>query len=298
MQSVFTIIDDLTREETAPSVAAAFPYRGNLYDLNAVPERLCPWHWHNEVELFYIPNGAIEYHLPGRSCVFRTGDVGFVNANVLHMTTPLAQEPCLQQEHIFLPRLVGGLPGDAIETKYVAPLVRNAAADLIRIPGSDPAAPALRKEMDRAFAAFTEREPGYELRIRGLMSELWLQIAARVPGAAPAPAGGDTSRIKAMLQYIEAHFAEPITLAEIASAARIGAREASRCFRRQLDTTAFEYLLTLRIDRACELLRGSDLAVTEVATRCGFSSSSYFSKVFRERMGATPREYRRARAER
>lgn len=291
-----TVIDSATLEETAPGVTAAFPYRSVVYDLLGEQGRLCPWHWHNEVELFYMPRGALSYHLPGYSCDFYEGDVGFINANVLHMTTPLGPPPCQQQEAIFLPRLVSGVHGSAIEVNYVTPLLKNAAADLIRVPADDPEAPRLRELMDQAQSAYEEQAFGYELRVRNCMSELWLRVAKRAPAFTAVPTGGDASRIKAMLRFIDDHFAEPLTLREIAASAQIGPREASRCFRRQLSLTAFEYLQNLRLDRACEYLRGGSLPITEIALRCGFSSASYFSKVFREHMNATPKGYRRAQA--
>ena len=297
MPYAVTIINSATREETAPEITAAFPYRSGVWKMDTAPEQLCPWHWHNEVEIFFMVRGALTYHLPGRSCVFYEGDVGFVNANVLHMTVALDPPPCHQQEHIFLPRLLGGMPGDIIEAKYVTPLLKNAAADLIRIPADAPEAPAMRELMVRAQEASNGMEPGYEIRVRNLMSELWLRIAEHAPVFAATPTGGDASRIKAMLRFIDDHFAEPLTLEEIAASAQIGSREASRCFRRQLNLTAFEYLQNLRLDRACELLRGGDLAVTQIALNCGFASASYFSKVFRERMNTTPKEYRRGQRE-
>lgn len=294
MQNMIGVIDARTREETAPFVQASFPYRTEICDLNALPGRLCPWYWHNEVELFFMREGALTYHLPGRTCDFFQGDIGFINANVLHMTTALGTEACLQQEHIFLPRLVGGQPGDAIEDKYIAPLVGNCAAELIRIDANDPASPEMRAIMNRAFDAFYAKKPGFEMHIRNCLSELWLMVSDFSLAYARVPSGGDTSRIKAMLRYIEEHFAEPLTLDEISRAAQIGTREASRCFRRQLGMTAFEYVLGFRIDRASELLRESNRPITEIASRCGFTTASYFTKVFRERMGAVPRAYRLA----
>lgn len=286
-----TIVNAFTREETAPDVAAAFPYRAVLYNLS---EGQVQWHWHNEVELFYMPSGALTYHLPGRTCAFYEGDIGFVNADVLHRTTALTEEVSIQHEHIFLPRLLGGLPGDAIQTKYIDPLLQNHAVELIRIPADDPAAPELREWMDRALNAYASQEPGYEMRVRSCLCVPWLEIVRRAETHVPEPVSAETVRIKAMLQYIAAHFSESVTLDEIAAAAHISAREGSRCFKRQLNTTVFEYLLDYRVDRACEMLRGGRTPITEIADRCGFSSPSYFGKVFRERMGMPPREYRNA----
>ena len=292
-----TVINDRTLEETAPSVNTSFPYRTDIDDLSTEPGGVFPWHWHSEVEIFYMQEGSLSYRIPGKECLFEPGDIGFINTNVPHLTIGVGPPPCLQQEHIFLSRLVGGQPGDAIEETYVLPLLRNTAADLIRIPADDPAAAFLREQMDRAFSLFYGSEPGREIRIRTCMSEVWLEIARRAAAFVPVPNQGDSQRIKAMLQYIDRHFDEAVRLPDIAAAAQVGVREASRVFQRQLNMTAFEYLLDLRVNRACSMLRSSTLSVTEIATRCGFSSPSYFGKIFRERMKMSPSDYRKRIAE-
>lgn len=295
MIEIKTSIDDVTLEETSESVEAAFPYRGNRDTLGPAACSLCPWHWHNEVELFYIESGALRYSLPGLTRDFHAGDVGFVNANVLHMTRYLGDQPCLQQEHIFLPRLVGGASGSAIERRYVQPLLLNREAELIYIPADHPQAEALRERMDAAYDAFQRQSPGYEIAVRDQMSALWLALLALAPETRSNRSGVDDARLKAMLRFIDQNYAERLTLADIAAAASVGPREAARCFRRALNLSPIEYLLSYRVDKAGELLRATDRSVTDISLSCGFASVSYFGKLFREKLGVSPSEYRRAR---
>lgn len=298
MEQIRTIIDGRTGEETAPQVESGFPYRADIDVVSAHPGGLFPWHWHGDVELFYLQSGRLEYHLPGGTTAFCPGDVGFVNAGVPHMTRAVGPEECRLQEHIFLPELVAGAPGGDIERKYVAPLLKNRAADLIVVPAGDPGGAALRARMDEAFAAYRGKGAGFELVVRDCMSRAWLALTDRAPE--PASAAGradDRERIRAMLRFIEANYDRPVTLAEIAAAANVGAREADRCFRRQMDASPFEYLLDYRLERARRLLLNTNLPVTEAGLRCGFPSTSYFGKRFREKTGLSPSEYRRRAAE-
>ncbi len=297
MRIIETSIDARTREETSPDVAAAFPYRANLCDLADYAENLCPWHWHNEVELFYMQDGSLTYHLPGGTQAFHPGDIGFLNAGVLHMTSPLNGRHCGQQEHIFLPQLIGGAPGSAIEREYVRPLVGNALAELLVIPADDPDAPQMRAWMDAAYRAYQAQSFGHELVIRGCMDRLWLALLRRVPKAAFGRESADGARVKAMLRFIEINYVQPVALQDIAAAANISPRECTRCFRRQLGQTAFEYLLNYRVDRACALLRNTDAPVSQVALDCGFASASYFCKLFRQRLGLSPGAFRRGAAD-
>lgn len=295
MQTVMTLIDKNTGEETAPQVESAFPYRAGIDVVSTYPGRRFPWHWHGDVELFCLRSGRLEYVLPGGSTAFHAGDVGFVNAGVPHMTRAVGAEECRLQEHIFLPELVGGAPGSRIERHYVEPLLRNGSADILRVPADAPAAGMLRALLDRAFAAFRARGEGYEIEIRECMSRAWLALLREAPPPADRRRDAGRERVKAMLRFIEANCDQPISLGDIAAAANVGCREANRCFRRQLDMTPFEYLLDCRLRLACRLLRDTGLPVTQVGLRSGFSSCSYFGKLFRERFGCAPSAYRAKR---
>ena len=100
------------------------------------------------------------------------------------------------------------------------------------------------------------------------------------------------SRIRTMLSYIAVHYAEPITLNQIAQAVYISPRECLRTFRRALNTTPVEYLTTVRVARARELLWHTRQSVSEIGVACGFNSGSYFGKVFRRYTGCSPLAFR------
>ena len=239
-----------------------------------------------------MEEGSLIYHLPGRDYVFHKGDVGFINTQVLHSTSAYGQPPSIQQEHIFLPNLVASKSGSAIETRYIEPLLKNPQADLIRVPAEHERAERMRAFMRLAFAAYEGRQAGFEIVIRNRMSELWFEMSQVAPEAPNNPRQDDTDRIKAMLRYITDNYMKRVSLDQIAAAAQISAREGTRCFKRQMNTTPVDYLLNYRIDRACALLRDSTLSITDIGINCGFSSPSYFGKVFREKLNQSPREYR------
>lgn len=96
-----------------------------------------------------------------------------------------------------------------------------------------------------------------------------------------------------MLQYIQAAYAEPLTLAEIAKAADLSERECLRCFHRMIGDSPVQYLLKYRLMQSAELLRTQPAAgIAEISAACGFDSPSYFSRQFRRFYQCTPREYR------
>lgn len=283
-----------TLEERVWNVTPELPYMANLCWMNELPDGMFPWHWHGEVELFYMRSGAIEYCVPGGQQVFEEGEAGFVNANVLHMTRAVGDKPSIQEEHLFLPSFLCGSPGGAIESRYVRPVVRG-GVELFRFDESDPAQRGVVEWMRASYEAAARAEEGYELVVREQMSRVWFAAYRATRGARAAAASEDGARVKRMLAYISEHCAERIGMADIARAGMIGERECFRVFRRQLNMTPLECLTAQRLSRACELLRGTDRTVLEIGLACGFCSASYFGKVFREHIGVSPRAYREGR---
>ena len=71
--------------------------------------------------------------------------------------------------------------------------------------------------------------------------------------------------------------------------------ECCRMFKRCMNETMFEYLLNYRIEKSLELLRQTQMDVTQIAGLVGFGNPGYYSRIFRRKMGCTPLEYRKDR---
>ena len=95
-----------------------------------------------------------------------------------------------------------------------------------------------------------------------------------------------------MMQYIIDHYSEPITLNEIAESASVSIEECRRCFKDIIKETPVHYLVSYRVMMGMELLRTTDLDITDIAFRVGFNDSSYFIQAFKKKNGMTPKQYR------
>ncbi|MNC59158.1 HTH-type transcriptional activator RhaS [compost metagenome] len=98
-----------------------------------------------------------------------------------------------------------------------------------------------------------------------------------------------------MLEWIHAHYAEKITLADIAGAGRLSRSECCRMFKRMLNTTPLSYVLDYRLQASLVLLQQAESNVTEVAYQVGFNSTSYFIDKFRQAMKLTPLAYKKSK---
>ncbi|MDD9269502.1 response regulator [Paenibacillus sp. GCM10023248] len=101
------------------------------------------------------------------------------------------------------------------------------------------------------------------------------------------------SVVEACLQYVEAHYMEDLSLDTVAASLFFSPNYLTLMFKQHLGTTFSKYLSEFRMKKALELLQNSDLRVYEIAPRTGFKDDKYFYRVFKNKFGITPDEYRR-----
>ncbi|WP_148410688.1 helix-turn-helix transcriptional regulator [Murimonas intestini] len=94
------------------------------------------------------------------------------------------------------------------------------------------------------------------------------------------------------MQYLKSHYAREISLAEVAAAVNCHSSHLIRCFKKAYQMTPNEMLNSIRMQQAKMLLESSGLSCSEIAAQTGYSSASYFSKLFKKHFGMSPQEYR------
>lgn len=131
-------------------------------------------------------------------------------------------------------------------------------------------------------------------RREAVLSAMTYDFAARFFGAGSAHT---CTPLDVVARYMEQHYTEPLTAAQLA--ARYASSVSKFCadFRARFGCTAFEMILRLRLQYAADLLAtGSAVPVREIALRCGFADAAYFCKAYKRAFGETPTQTRRAAA--
>lgn len=98
--------------------------------------------------------------------------------------------------------------------------------------------------------------------------------------------------LQTITRFIKNHFAENLTVTEIAQIHNIDRSYLFKLFKQYKNTTPSHYIQNLKLQKACSLLRKSSLSITDVSYEAGFTSSSYFAKFFQSNMGMSPLAYR------
>jgi AraC family transcriptional regulator len=100
-----------------------------------------------------------------------------------------------------------------------------------------------------------------------------------------------------ILDYIHEYLHKDIKLVDLADLLCISQFHFSYLFKQSLGTTPYQYLLQQRVERAKQLLKGSEHSIMEIAFLCGFNSHSHLSKQFRQLTGVAPKVYRAMKKE-
>jgi AraC family transcriptional regulator len=126
---------------------------------------------------------------------------------------------------------------------------------------------------------------------RALAARLLTRSQTR-PQTATAPTLSQTQQTRVQ-DYIRAHLAHPIGLADLAAIAGTSQTSFARAFKRSTGTSPYRYLTQERIQQASRLLTATTMPIAEIALACGFSHQEHLTRLFHRETGTTPAAYRR-----
>lgn len=146
------------------------------------------------------------------------------------------------------------------------------------------------------LAEFQQKHTDNELYLDSLTNVLAVNLLRHHTASKPQlpiyEGGLTTRQLSRVLDYIDAYLDKNIKLADLAQLLNMSPFHFSRLFKQSIGMTPHQYLSQQRVERAKQLLKKTDLLITDIALECGYSSHSHFSKQFRQSTGTTPKAYR------
>lgn len=100
------------------------------------------------------------------------------------------------------------------------------------------------------------------------------------------------TQITPAINYIDANYDKPISLDEVARISHLSASRLAHVFKEQMGTTIIDYLTSVRIERAKQLLLATNQSCTEICFQVGYNNQSYFTRTFKTLVGMPPRRFR------
>ena len=254
------------------------------------PHNVSMLHYHDELEMLLIYSGRFLCRVDSKDYIAEAGDIIFVNSGVPHETA-LLSDSCEQvllqfRESSFLNTEIRRI------IKYSVKLA-NLEGEGVRILRAD----ELFAAIDNIAAECERKETAYEIIVRSeilrIIGTLYrmriLSDGEQVYNSAAV------QKILPALVYINQHYAEDLTLVDVASRLGFDKSYFCRIFRQAVGATFTEYLNFVRICKAEKRLATTTDSILDISFDVGFTSVSYFNKIFKRYRNCSPSFYRSAR---
>ena len=240
-------------------------------------------HYHNTFELYYLVNGEREYFLENKFYKVLQGDIVLIPSNVLHRTAGKGASRILvyfSRETLckyFSESLLSALPLDSS-------LVFRPDENVRR---------QIERELDTLSCELQSKDTRRDAEALSAVSLVKILALIRQSENRYSFDTYADGRIGDIVRYINDNYTEIDDIEQIAEKFFISKYHLCRIFNKNLGISLISYLNTIKIRSAIELMRNGQLNLTQIATRSGFNSSSYFCKVFKSEKGVTPATFRR-----
>lgn len=255
-------------------------------------------HWHEEAEFTRILSGSGTYQIQLQHYDVAAGDLLFIPPALLHAITVTPREKLCTETYVFHMHFLGASTADICSVQYLTPLATAKLIPPFFFDARHPLHAALDDLFNDMDALHDAATPGYELLLKADFLRL---IALLLPCCSAADEDTRlhmeyTAKLKTVLEYIDAHYAEELSIADLASLCYFSEYHFMRFFKRFMGTSCLNYIKNLRLEKAAELLGQDGLTPLDTSLSAGFHNLSYFYREFRKKYGVTPGNFRGAGA--
>lgn len=266
---------------------AVFPIQRYVTRLTRRQPEVCD-HWHEEAELTLIREGSCACQIQLQPTALQAGDLVFLTPALLHSFS-VEETDMTSESFVFHMNFLG--TGDVCALRYTGPMT---AGELLPPPilrREHPAYEAGLSLFQQLGQLWEQKAPGYELLIKArLLSFLALMLPYCRRNSDPG-ARNEVEKIKAVLEFMSAHYGEEIAVADMASVCYFSQYHFMRFFKKHMGISCGAYLKNLRLEKAAECFRRGETAILDVAMANGFRNLSYFYREFQKKYAMTPRQY-------
>ena len=288
-------IDHQLREQITHNVSV-FPITYFHDELATLPNWAGPLHWHHEFEIATAVSGILDFQVGQKHLTLEAGDSIFINRNILHGIRQLSGDVPDPMPNILFSDVVIASGTSAIYRKYIHPISCSDVLPFIVFRHGNGWHNEVNRLIEDIYCQLRERSDCYEMIVQRNLNSIFEYLFRHFEDLPKSEATriqiNTQIRIQQMLDYIYTHYAESVTLDDIAHAADISRSEAGRCFNAYLGCSPVDALIQYRLQTAYRMLSDTTLTLREISHACGFNSVNYFSRQFRRTYGYAPGQNR------
>lgn len=287
------MIEYETYRETKDHGDLLFPF--NIYPC-CIPGDfpVVPLHWHDEMEFLYIKKGTGTITINLVSHDVKAGDIVLILPGQLHSIHQKKPSAMDYENIIFQLDLLSAPGADVCTTQFLGPLANGQVSLPALITAGDSLYPFMASCLNELDRICHDPIPAYSLGVKSILFQIFFLLFSQhdVLSSVREPHKA-MEHVKTTIKYIELHYAERISIEQIAGVLHLSESHFMRFFKATMGVSFVRYLNEYRLTMASRQLTSSTDSILSIASQCGFENLSLFNRLFKKEYGMTPREYRR-----
>ncbi|HEY4399947.1 MAG TPA: AraC family transcriptional regulator [Lactobacillaceae bacterium] len=243
-------------------------------------------HWHPDVEYLLVETGRIQVFVNDNILTLHAGEGIFINSNRMNYSFSHTEATFIAVI-MDLRRFLDATP--ATQQLFIEKFGHESTDYLLLSPNID----WQKKTLQLITQLHTASETAPILTRLQLIMKINAEISQHLISTHHHSDHRLQNDLWEMTHFIQNHFSADITVLDIANAAHVSRSQCFTLFKKYLNTTPNQYLTTYRLSKASDMLRDTSLNILTIASLSGFTSSSYFTRIFQRYFGMSPKNYRK-----
>ena len=266
------------------------------YARPAKQDAVFPLHVHNEFEMLRIYGGKTIFYVYDTHYVVEEGDIIFVNSLVPHKTQ------IFKDSRAFFVQFSVDISSDDQSmhlSKYLSRFINFDNESVVVIKKGNCVNDQISILLESIRVENFEKKHAYDEFIKADIHKIIAILFRNKIVTSPYSffKSENISKIAPVLEYIDSHYSEVITLSDLAELLNVNESYLCRMFKKSVNTSVVQYLNFVRVCKAEKMLLSTDKGISEIALETGFSSVSYFNRIFKKHKFITPSMYKKIKYE-
>lgn len=251
------------------------------------------YHSHDYLELGYVQNGQLIHTFEGNTTIISPGDYYIVDYGKLHSYELIGDTPLSVLNCMFIPRLFDETLSKKTQLndissnhllKFNLHTLTTQASNIIFHDDSG----YIRELLLRMAKEYEDKKLGYQEILRSHLITILIETIRRLDNCVDF----ENDIVLKATQYMDTHFTEKALLQNLSKKYNYSLSYVSRIFKQETGKTIQQHLRSIRVHEACRLLANTTIKISAIAERIGYEDAKFFTKIFKEETGMTPREFR------
>ena len=244
-------------------------------------------HSHKAIEAVQVKSGILDCYVGDERIVLYPGQIAFINSDVGHRLASADAEIC----YLFVDvSLLGEYEADDDEFSRLYSFVSRSRTRPYLILEDSPEVAELLQKINVKYHEETKESYWYS---KAYLYELVAFLHSRSFIVPLTVSRSQLKKIEEVVRFVNGNYKLPINLDDVCEAAKYNKYSVCHTFKSITGSTIFEYINYLRVHDAVGQLKEKEMSVAEIAVQCGFSSPTYFNRVFKKFFGCAPSVYRK-----